>query len=271
MTHRSDLSTEAILQSLRAQRLGCRIESHAEIDSTNLEAARRARDGAPEGTVVLADAQTQGRGRLGRTWVSPPGCNLYCSVILRPDLPPADVPLLTLVAGMATAETVAEWVAEGVAIKWPNDVVIDGRKVAGILSEMECDGRGVQFAVTGIGVNLNAAADDFPPEVRKLATSIAEASGRAVDREAFCARLLSRFDDAYDLLLRQGFAAVVPLWERRDGLRGRRVQVRDGSERIEGLASGLGPRGELRLETASGLRQIVAGDVNVIEGYRLRG
>src|SRR5262245_57739649 len=126
-----------IRRALQARRLGTRIECVGQTESTSNDAAAAGRAGAPEGLVVIADSQTRGRGRLGRRWASPAGVNLYCSVLLRPNLPPSEVPLLTLVAGVAVADAVAAHCESGVGIKWPNDVLINGLKVSGILTEME--------------------------------------------------------------------------------------------------------------------------------------
>jgi BirA family biotin operon repressor/biotin-[acetyl-CoA-carboxylase] ligase len=249
-----------------AKRLGASIEIHAAIGSTNTAAMERGRAGAPEGTVVLAESQTQGRGRMGRRWASPPGLNLYASIVLRPRLPAAEVPLITLVAGLATAESVAELVSEGVGIKWPNDVVIDGRKAAGILSEMDA-GDAARFVVVGIGVNLNAGAGDFPPELRAIATSVRQASGAEVDRARFCGRLLSHLEHRYDTLQAAGFAALLPAWQRWDVLRDRPVEVRQGDQVIAGTGRGIGADGRLRVETAGGVVEVVAGDVTIVGGY----
>ena len=185
------LLPEAIRRAYRPALLRGEIVHRDSIDSTNLLAAELARGGAEEGTAVLAEQQTAGRGRLGRSWVSPARLNLYCSVVLRPAIPPLEVPRLTLVAGVAVAEAILATAAVPARIKWPNDVLIDGRKVAGVLTELEAEADRVRFVVVGIGVNLNATAGDFPPELRDKATSLALASGAPVGRVAFTARLLS--------------------------------------------------------------------------------
>src|SRR5581483_2965854 len=172
-----------------------RIEWRAEIDSTQRLARDLARAGAEEGTCVVAEAQSAGRGRLGRTWHSPPGTNLYCSVVLRPPLAPAAVPQLALVAGVAVAAAVAETTTLSAEIKWPNDVLVGGRKVAGILTELEAELERVRFVIVGIGVNLNTTA--FPAELAERATSLALASGRPVDRAAFTGRLLAALEERY--------------------------------------------------------------------------
>src|SRR5581483_105763 len=161
-----------------------RIEWRAEIDSTQRLARDLARAGAEEGTCVVAEAQSAGRGRLGRTWHSPPGTNLYCSVVLRPPLAPAAVPA-----------AVAETTTLSAEIKWPNDVLVGGRKVAGILTELEAELERVRFVIVGIGVNLNTTA--FPAELAERATSLALASGRPVDRAAFTGRLLAALEERY--------------------------------------------------------------------------
>ena len=259
------LDPDDIRRSLRARRLGNRIECVDETESTNSDVAAAGRSGAPEGSILIADAQTRGRGRVGRAWASPAGVNLYCSVLLRPELPPAEVPLLTLVTGVAVAEAIEDD-CDGVSIKWPNDVLLKGRKVAGILLEM--DTSSAPFVVVGIGVNINAQEADFPPEVRKIATSMLLATGREHDRAAVAARLLSALDARYEMHLRDGLAVLLPAWSERDALRGRRVQIRVGDSTIEGTAAGLAANGRLQIDTRSGRREIGAGEVSVIDGYR---
>jgi len=248
-------------------RLGRRIEYFDSIDSTNTEARRLATAGAIEGTVVIAETQTKGRGRLGRSWASPPLRNLYLSIVLRPPIAVAEAAQLTLVAGVAVAETVRTS-APRAAIKWPNDVVVAGRKLAGILTEMEADDDRVRFVILGIGVNLNAAPEDFPEELRDKATSLCAAAGRTIDRCAFADRLLSCLDDRYGLFLSKGFAALRPLWEACSSLTGRAVEIAGAGQRCAGIVTGIGEDGALILREATGRDvRVVAGDVTVIDGY----
>lgn len=256
---------------LRGRRLGGRIECLAETESTNDDASAAARAGAPEGLVVIADAQRRGRGRLGRQWVSPPGLNLYCSIVLRPALAMDQIPQLTLAAGVAAAETVEAFAGRAAAIKWPNDVQLDGRKVAGILTEMAAAAGRPVFVVVGIGVNLNAAEGDFPPELRELANSIAWATGRTVDRGRFAAHLIDALDARYESLLRHGFSSIQAAWTERDALRGRHVEVRSADSAFRGVARGIAPNGRLRLETETGVEEILAGDVTVAGVAAARG
>ncbi|HXQ22123.1 MAG TPA: biotin--[acetyl-CoA-carboxylase] ligase [Candidatus Acidoferrales bacterium] len=261
------LSVAALRRTRQAARFGGVMHYFDSIDSTNTAARRLALDGATEGTVVIAETQTKGRGRLGRAWVSPPFRNLYLSIIVRPPIATADAPQLVLVAGLAVAETVREWTARA-AIKWPNDVLVDGRKVAGILTEMDDDDDRVRFVIIGIGVNLNSVATDFPPELRDKAVGLCTAVGAPIDRVAFTDHLLSRLEERYELFVHQGFAAVGPLWEGLSCLTGKPVEVDDGYRRYAGVAVGIAGDGSLRLRDATGSEiRVVVGDVTVVGGY----
>jgi len=237
------------------------------IDSTNRLAAELARAGAAAGTVVIAEQQTAGRGRLGRSWVSPARVNLYCSVVLRPAIPPLEVPRLTLVAGIAVAEAIRATVPLAAQIKWPNDVLLDGRKVAGVLTELEAEADRVRFVIVGIGVNLNAAQTDFPPELQRKATSLGLASGAPVDRAAFTGRLLTALDATYETFLRGGFAALRHRYEELHCLVGRAVTV-DGKPPLSGTVRGIDDAGALLVESAGAVQRVVAGEVTLRGAYR---
>lgn len=264
------LNIDALRAARATGRIGRTIHYFESVDSTNAVAYRMAADGAAEGTVVIAESQTKGRGRLGRAWASPPFCNLYISIILRPQIAAAVAPQIGLVAGLAVVEAV-EAVDDGVAgaaIKWPNDVVIDGRKLAGILTEMDADEDWVRFVIVGIGVNLNGTADDFPAELRDKAIALCAVAGRPIDRVAFANGLLSRLEQRYDVFVRQGFAALRAVWEGRSCLTGRHVQVDAGNQRIEGIVTGVAEDGALRLRSATGTEiRVLVGDVTVVDGY----
>jgi BirA family biotin operon repressor/biotin-[acetyl-CoA-carboxylase] ligase len=231
------------------------------IGSTNDEAAAWARAGAPSGAVVVADAQTRGRGRLGRHWHSPPGESLYLSVVLRPPLPPHRVPPLTLATGVAVAEALAalDLVPQ---LKWPNDVLLDGKKVAGILTEMSADLDRVHHVVVGIGVNLNAAA--FPDELAAIATSVALARGAPVARADFAAALCARLEHWFNQFVSDGAAAVVAAWKQYARFFGRHVRITAGRDRLDGVAEDLDDDGALRLRLADGrVTRVIAGEVEV--------
>ncbi len=231
--------------------------------SSNDEAARLAREGAEHGSVVLADEQTAGRGRLSRRWHSPAGENLYLSCLLRPALAPPVVPPITLAAGVAVCDVVRAWGVQA-ALKWPNDVLVGTRKLAGILTEMTTRGSAVDHAVVGIGVNLNTR--EFPSELADIATSIRiEGHGRPVDRPAFVERLLDELERWFDRFLEGGVPAIAADWTQRANLGGRLVRATVEGRVVKGRPVGLDTDGALLIEEAAGARRrVVAGDVELL-------
>jgi BirA family biotin operon repressor/biotin-[acetyl-CoA-carboxylase] ligase len=240
-------------------------------DSTNVEAARLARAGATEGTLVVAERQTRGRGRLGRRWISPPRVSLYASFVLRPPLAPAGAPQIALAAAVAVARALEPLAPGRVAIKWPNDCLLDGRKVAGILTEMAAEIDRVEWVVLGIGVNLNLPTGALPAEIRATATSVLQATGVRVDRVAFTAALCAEVEAVYDRLVQDGFGALLAEWESYSCLTGRTVAVDAPGGRVEGRVRGLDAGGRLVLDGPAGEQRVVAGDVTVVGGYAAAG
>jgi BirA family biotin operon repressor/biotin-[acetyl-CoA-carboxylase] ligase len=256
------LDLERVRARLESNRLGIRFHYFSELDSTNSQARQLAEEGAAEGEVVLAESQTQGRGRRGRRWESPPLVNLYLSVILRPKLAPVHASQITLMAAVALAETVGCFIARPPAIKWPNDILVDGKKLAGILAEAACDAQRVEYVILGIGVNLNYRIREMPEALRERATSIADLTAKSVARETVLVRLIQDLDRCYGELEKSGFAALRPRWEEHFGLRGRQVRVELGDRTLTGRALGVDPEGALVVEDERGCRRsIVAGDV----------
>ena len=236
------------------------------VDSTNRVVLELARQGAPEGTTVIAESQTAGRGRLKRNWQSPPGLNLYLSCLLRPAVAAADASVITLTAGVAVAETVALFCPEGVGLKWPNDVQIRGRKVCGILAELRMAKEGPPALVVGIGLNVNITGADFDPAHRATATSLREETGRCHCRQEVAFELCSRLAKWYGLFLAEGFAPVRQAWLDRCGMTGRRVRVLFRDELREGVAAGIDRDGALLLADGTGaLQRITAGDASVVK------
>lgn len=242
-----------------------------ETDSTNRVAFDLGRDGAPAGATVVAEAQHAGRGRLGRSFFSPPHLNLYTSILLRPTGSIAAAPTLILAAAVAVAESVAELLADesAVAIKWPNDVLIRGRKTSGILMESSAEGTRLAFAVLGIGINLNVDRALFPDEFRPLATSLSSELGRPVDRVAFTQDLFRRLELRLDQHAAGGFEALRSRFESFFRMRGEPVVIDEiGGQRIEGVTRGIAADGalEVAIDDASRAGRIVrvmAGDVTL--------
>jgi len=240
--------------------LGRRLVELDEVESTNDEAARLAADGAEHGTVVVALAQTSGRGRLGRSWYSPPGESLYLSCVLRPPLAPEALPPVTLAAGIAVAEAAAGR-APRARVQWPNDVVVDGRKLAGVLSEVTTRSGKVESAVVGIGLNVNV--DRFPPDLGRPATSLRLETGRLHALDEVRAELLDRLEIWLDDFFREGMPAVARGWRVWGGMAGARVRVDLGAGReLVGTAGDLASDGGLEVVDDAGRLTVVrAGDV----------
>lgn len=256
------LDVDRLRQLLAGKRLGLPLEYRAVTESTNDDAAALARAGAAEGTTVIADAQTRGRGRRGRVWVSPARKNVYVSVILRPPLPPEQAPQIAIVAGLAATVAIREVVPHAV-LKWPNDVLCRGRKLCGILCELNAPhGDRLDFVVVGIGVNVNAEVSDFPPELRDVATSLRIETGASLAREPFAAGLLGVFGREYEDFLQHGFSRVRERWETLCGTVGREVEVDTGEQRFEGVVLGLSDTGHLRIHRRDNRDvEVVSGDV----------
>lgn len=218
-----------------------------------------AAQGAPEGTTVVAECQTQGRGRLDRVWVSEPG-NVYLSQILRPSIPAKDAPQLTYVAALAVKEMVSTYVKDGLILKWPNDVMVHHKKIAGILNEVETKADGVDFVILGIGINVNQK--EFPPEISQTATSLFLHLSQTTEIDPLIETLLKQLKKWYDAYLHQGFSFIQREWEKQSRIKGRHVVLQDGSTRIEGTAQGLNAQGALVIRDAEGKsRAIFAGDL----------
>lgn len=248
------------------------VEHLDETDSTNRVAMERGRGGASHGYAVVAEAQSAGRGRLGRSFYSPPHLNLYASIVLRPDVLVSDASTLILAAGIAVADAVAATVDddEAVSIKWPNDVQLGGLKTSGILLELAAEETRVDFVVMGIGVNLNVDRSHFPDEFRHLATSLRSHLGRAVDRVAFTRRLFDTLEEALESHAHGGFEALRPRFDRRFRMPGERVEVRGVGAATNavtrGVVRGLSDDGALELEDESGqVRRVLAGDVTIVK------
>lgn len=248
--------------------IGWRIHYFAELASTQECAAELAAAGAAQGTAVIAEAQTAGRGRMGRRWHSPSGANLYVTIVLRPTLRLAEVPGVSLMAGVAVAQAL-ETVAPGlVGLKWPNDAWLRGKKTGGIIAEAISDPhQHLQCVLLGIGLNLNLEPDQIPHELRERATSVLIETGVRCDRIALARTLFSRLNTSYMRLQESGFGAIKPLWESYSALSGKRVAVVDGAARDTGVVKGIDADGSLLLQTDAGLKRIIAGDVTIEGAY----
>lgn len=248
---------------LKTEYFGRRIEYLPVTDSTNRVATELARQDAPEGSVVIADAQTAGRGRLERKWHSPPGCNLYFSLVLRPEVMSGQAPQLALIAGVSVCRAIKRIFPElNPRTKWPNDVYLNNRKLAGILCSMVSEMERVRYLIVGIGINVNVT--EFPPELAELATSLRVAIGREVCRPAILATVLDDFEQAYEQWQSNGPASFLEEWRQISYLAGRQVKVVIMNKCVAGTVLGLSASGALRLRDRQGAEhEIIGGDVNI--------
>lgn len=254
------LTADDLSAGLKTQRVGRKIQAYAETGSTMDVAHRLAAAGEPEGTVVFAEAQNKGRGRLGRSWASPKGTGVYLSLVLRPQLPLAELPKITLMTAVAVAKAIQEETGLKPEIKWPNDLLLSGKKLAGILTEL---GRTeTPYIVIGIGLNVNTPAESLP----ETGTSLAQQLGKPVDRLRFARRLLAELDAAYAEFLAGGMPAILESWREFAGFLGGRIRVSLNGRLLEGQALDVDPSGALLVRTENGLVQSVAsGEIQIVE------
>ena len=230
------------------------------IDSTNRKARDLADGGAAEGTLVLSEAQTKGRGRKGRTWYSPPEGGIYISLILRPLISPAEAPKFTLLTAVALAEAIVSLTGLSIDIKWPNDILINGKKLAGILTEMSTEMDAVNYIVVGLGLNVNTPA--FPVEIGQIATSIRIETGESFPRVMIIQEYLKRYEDYYDIYQKTGFDAVINRWKDLSNIIGKKVEVEVIGKRFIGEALDIDGDGALVLkDDQGGIHRIVSGDI----------
>ena len=258
-----------IWEEVKNEEIGSRIVFLDSIDSTNFKAKELASKGYQSGTVVVADEQTAGRGRLGRNWYSPGGTGLWLSIILRPDIPPLDSPLLTVIASLAVYESLLVLEKEPAApeqhnntlqIKWPNDILMDGKKLAGILTELSL-GSKINYAVVGIGINVNQ--EEFPAELSGIATSLRREYNKEINRLELFKKILISFERYYFRLLNNDGPQLVKEWKGRMNIIGKEVSIHDNERIYQGRVLDIAEQGELILESGGEIFHFWAGDVSL--------
>lgn len=264
-----DILSENELRSIRkTEWLGNRIYYEAEIDSTNTKAMKLAEEGAPHGTIVVTDHQMNGRGRRGRTWESPAGEAIAMTFLLRPKIDPNNASMLTLIAAMAVARGIEDETGLKAGIKWPNDVIINRKKVSGILTEMSAQADYVNHIVVGIGINVHI--DEFPEELKKIATSIFLELGIKINRAALIERICEYFEAYFEVFLQtEDLSAISKQYDAYMVNRNQPVKVLDPKDTYEGTARGITTRGELLVDTWESRKLVSSGEVSVrgIYGY----
>ena len=260
MPARIDLNK--LLEGLRTKRVGRSIFFRRSVASTNNWAKRSAKLGACDGTVFLAGSQTAGRGRLDRSWVSPAG-GLWFSVVLRPRVRPPEAVGLVFVASLAVAKVLEELYKLETRVKWPNDVLVNSKKVCGILAEMKSDGENVEYVVVGVGVNADFdVKESLPKKLWETATSLEDEFCRKVELEPLLRALLEKLEGLYSVFLEEGVSVILKGWREYAGFLGRQVEVVSGNERLAGLATDVDGSGFLVLKLKDGtVKHVFAADI----------
>lgn len=265
-----DLMTEAEIKSLmHTEWVAKEVLYFDTIDSTNTKAQELAEKGYPSGTLVVADKQESGKGRRGRSWVSPSGTGIFMTLMIKPDINPNNASMLTLVAALAVAKAITSVTGEEAMIKWPNDIVVNGKKVCGILTEMNAQFDYINNIVVGIGINVHN--ESFPEEISQMASSLMiEAGGKRFHRAQIIAETMLYFEQYYDTFLKtQDLSALVREYDELLVNRNKSVRVLDPKEPFDGKAMGITPKGELIVDTWESRKLVSSGEVSVrgIYGY----
>lgn len=257
------LSKSEIESRLDGGWIGTRVYFAEEVDSTNTWGKRLAEEGAPHGTLIVADEQTQGRGRRGRSWKSPKGTNISMTLILRPDLEPSRASMLTIVMGLSVAQGLKELLELSIEIKWPNDAVLNGHKLCGILTEMSAQIDYINYVVVGTGINVNLP--EIPEDLKEIATSLLIETGHTVNRAEVIGAVMRAFARNYESFIETGdLSGLRDAYNEILANRDRQVRVLDPKDPYEGVALGINPRGELLVRKEDGsVSEVYAGEVSV--------
>ncbi|MCM3236796.1 biotin--[acetyl-CoA-carboxylase] ligase [Heyndrickxia oleronia] len=249
---------------LKTSKLGSMIQYLDTIDSTQKVAHQLAQEGCPEGTIVVAEEQTNGRGRLTRQWHSPKFTGIWMSIVLRPKLPPFKAPQFTLITAVAVVQAIEQLCDLQPEIKWPNDILIKGKKVTGILTELQADSDKIHSIIIGIGINVNQTREDFPEELHSVATSIAIENGGKLSRSILIQQILANLEKYYQIYLEIGFAPLKLLWESYAISIGKDIIARTVNEVIAGKAIGISDEGVLKIQDKNGvIHDIYSADIEV--------
>ncbi|SFS94932.1 biotin--[acetyl-CoA-carboxylase] ligase [Marininema halotolerans] len=262
LVYRPDrVAPEELIPHLSTTSIGRAVRYQRSVPSTQSLAHEWAKEGAQEGSLYLTEEQTAGRGRMGRIWHSPTHSGIWMSLILRPPIPLNQSPQLTLLTSVAITRALRKQTNLPIQIKWPNDLLIHGKKVCGILTELRGEQDQVHYVVQGIGINVNATESVWPEELRPIATSLAIEGGRTFSRPELIGAICGELETLYDGYLSYGFTPIRILWEEYAGMLGQEVTARTGQGSVKGIAKGLAETGALLLETHTGVQTIFSSDI----------
>ncbi|MEM2102974.1 MAG: biotin--[acetyl-CoA-carboxylase] ligase [Candidatus Bathyarchaeia archaeon] len=257
------LEIERIMRLLETEFVGREIHYYEKVSSTNTVAKQQALDDAREGTTIIAETQTRGKGRLNRPWISPIG-GIWLTIILRPQITIKDALKITLTTAVAVAKTLYGMFNLKAEIKWPNDVLVDNRKVCGILTETSSRKNNVDFVVAGIGINANFDSKMLPEELQTIATTLKEVLKKEIDREQLICHLLKEIEDLYKAFKAKNFETLLNEWRAFAGFLGKKVEITNFEEKFEGVAVDVDDDGALLVRLADGtMRRVLSGDVTV--------
>jgi BirA family transcriptional regulator, biotin operon repressor / biotin---[acetyl-CoA-carboxylase] ligase len=258
------VTADEIRLGLKTNYLGQTISYHDTVESTQRIAHRLAYEEMPEGTIVIAEEQSAGRGRMDRKWHSPKYTGIWMSIILRPKIPLAKAPQLTLIAAVAVVQAIEELTELTPKIKWPNDILINGRKMTGILTELQAESDQINSVIMGMGINVNQKSEDFPTEIQKIATSIAIEQGSTLSRAALIRSVLTHLEKLYTLYLEKGFYPIKLLWESYAISIGQQIKAKTLTNVIEGKALGITDDGVLKIEDQAGeIHLVYSADIEI--------
>ena len=259
------LTATEISYQLKTRLIGKYIHSYRLVKSTNDLVTQMAESGAPEGTIVTAEQQSQGRGRLGRTWFSPEGTGIYVSILLRPRIKPEQAPGLSIMTSVALAEALERYAPGEVQIKWPNDILVGGKKVCGVLTELSAERKKIQHVVVGVGINVNQKAADFPPDIKRTATSLRIATKKPINRAELLKQFLLYFEREYLAYQKYGLKKAQRRLRKYSSMLGKTVRILSGDHVIEGVAVDIDASGALILYHSGKRIAISAGEVSVVK------
>ena len=235
----------------------------SDIESTNNEAKKQANLGCPEGSIVLSESQNKGRGRLSRGWFSPQGKGIWLSIVLRPPFNPYDAPKCTLLAAVAVTKAIRKVTQVECGIKWPNDILYQGKKIVGILTEMSAEIDAINHVVIGMGINVNIDQEEFPVELREIATSLSVVKGQEISRLSLLNAILMELEEMYSKVVELGFVEMLDEWRQLSITLGKNVNVVGGGRDFSGLAINIDQDGALLVETSECVERVLAGDVSI--------
>lgn len=258
------ISSNEIQLGLKTKMLGRHIHFEQSVSSTQKIAKNLAAEGCPEGTIVVADEQTNGRGRMARTWYSPSGTGIWMSMIIRPNIPVNLTPQLTLLTAVAIVQAIEELTPLNPSIKWPNDIMLNGKKIVGILTELQAEADQVHSVIIGTGINVNQKVEHFPEELQNIATSLKIETGTTLERAQLIQMILLKFEELYSLYLAQGFKPIKLLWEGYAISINKFIIARTLNGSIEGKAIGINDDGVLLIEKEDGtITHIYSADIEM--------